>query len=109
MKFNLAYLDFQIILHKDRFPPGYGQQSRSKVASYFDRALALIRKDEAAIDTKYWMILSDADYQKYQQMLRNVRIALREEGVYHPVTLRLLRKLRCAENAAAAECVEQLE
>ena len=55
------------------------------------------------------MQLSDADYEKYQQMLRNVRIELRDEGVYHPVTLRLLRKLRCAGNPAAAECVEKLE
>ena len=109
MQFNLAYLDFQIILHKDRFPEGYGQKSRSKVATYFDRALTLIHKDEAAVDKKYWMQLSDADYEKYQQMLRNVRIELRDEGVYHPVTLRLLRKLRCAGNPAAAECVEKLE
>jgi len=109
MQFNLAYLDFQIILHKDRFPPSYGQKSRQKIAGFFDRAAELIDKDTAAVDNKYWIKLTDADYKKYQQMLRNVRIELRNEGVYHPVTLTLLRKLRCAENPAMAECAEKLE
>ena len=109
MRFNLAYLDFQIILHKDRFPEGFGQKSRQKVAASFDRMLGYIEQDTSGIDKKYWMDLADADQNKYNQMLRNVRIDLREEGVYHPVMLRLMRKLRCAEDPAAAECVEKLE
>lgn len=109
MRFNLAYLDFQIILQKDRFPPDFGQQSREKIAALFDRMRTYIDRDTAEIDQKYWFDLSRADQDKYNQMLRSVRIELRDEGVYHPAMLRLMRKLRCVENPAAAECVEQLE
>ena len=68
-----------------------------------------IDKDTAEIDPKYWVDLSKDDHDKYNQMLRNVRISLRDEGVYDANMLRLMRKLRCAETPAAAECVEKLE
>lgn len=109
LRFNLAYLDFQIILHKDRFPQGYGQKSREKIASVFDRMREYIDRDTAEIDAKYWTDLAPVDQDKYNQMLRSVRITLREEGVYDGNMLRLIRKLRCSENPAAAECVEKLE
>ena len=109
LRFNLAYLDFQLILHKDRFPADFGQKSRLKIASVFDRMRGFIDKDTAEIDPKYWVDLSKDDRDKYNQMLRNVRISLRDEGVYDANMLRLMRKLRCAETPAAAECVEKLE
>lgn len=109
LRFNLAYLDFQLILHKDRFPADFGQKSRVKIASVFDRMREYIDKDTAEIDQKYWVDLSQDDHDKYNQMLRNVRISLRDEGVYDGNMLRLMRKLRCAETPAAAECVEKLE
>ena len=109
LRFNLAYLDFQLILHKDRFPAEFGQKSRLKIASVFDRMRGFIDKDTAEIDPKYWVDLSKDDHDKYNQMLRNVRISLRDEGVYDANMLRLMRKLRCAETPAAAECVEKLE
>lgn len=109
MRFNLAYLDFQMIVHKDRFNEDFGLQSRQEFASMFDRAMSYVEKDTAEIEEKYWMDLSAENTLKYNQMLRDVRIALREEGVYDGRMLRLLRRLRCAEQPAAAECVEQLE
>lgn len=109
LRFNLAYLDFQLILHKDRFPAEFGQKSRLKIASVFDRMREYIDKDTAEIDQKYWVDLTQDDHDKYNQMLRNVRISLRDEGVYDGNMLRLMRKLRCAETPAAAECVEKLE
>ena len=109
LNFNLAYLDFQIILHKDRFPQGFGQKSREKIASVFDRMTSYIAQDTAGIDKKYWITMAQADQDKYNLMLRNVRIALRDEGVYDGNMLRLMRKLRCTENPAAAECTEKLE
>ena len=109
LRFNLAYLDFQLILHKDRFPADFGQKSRLKIASVFDRMRGFIDKDTAEIDPKYWVDLSKDDHDKYNQMLRNVRISLRDEGVYDANMLRLMRKLRCAETPAAVECVEKLE
>lgn len=109
LSYNLAYLDFQMVIHKDRFPEGFGQSSRTYVASIFDAVLDQVHRDKAEIDDKYWVELSQEDTDKYNLMLRDIRIALRDEGVYDSNMLRLIRRLRCNETPAAAECVEQLE
>lgn len=109
VRFNLAYLDFQMIIYKDRFPAGFGQKSREKAASMFDQMMAHIDRDTAEIDQKYWIELSQENVDKYNEMLRSVRITLRDEGVYDGRMLRLMRRVRCQETPAAAECAEQLE
>lgn|SRR5690554_1578754 len=109
MRYNLAYLDFQLITYKDRFTDEFGIQSRQFFADMFDRVLAFIERDTSEIDEKYWIDLSAEDKLQYNEMLRSVRINLRDEGVYDGRMLRLLRRLRCAENPTAAECAEKLE
>ena len=109
VRYNLAYLDFQILVHKDRFTPEFGIQSRKTVAEAYDKVAEFVNRDTQAIPEKYWGDLNPADVDKYNLMLRDVRIALRDEGVYHPTMLKILRKLRCRENPANAECVEKLE
>ncbi|MFY9180445.1 MAG: putative solute-binding protein [Venatoribacter sp.] len=109
IRFNLAYLDFQMVIYKDKFPAGFGQKSREYVASQFDRMIEYIEQDTAAIEDKYWLDLSPEDTARYNEMLRSVRITLRDEGTYDGRMLRLIRRLRCADTPSAAECVEQLE
>jgi hypothetical protein len=109
LRFILAYMDFQIIIRTDKFPADFGQNSRSKVASYFDRVNEFVKKETQEIDPKYWMDLSPETTQEYNEMLRDVRIKLRDEGVYDGKMLKLMRKLRCKTNPAAAECAEKLE
>lgn len=109
LRFVLAYMDFQIIIRADKFPADFGQKSRSKVASYFDRVNEFVTKETQEIDPKYWMDLSPETTQQYNEMLRDVRIKLRDQGVYDGKVLKLMRKLRCKTNPAAAECAEKLE
>lgn len=109
LRFNLAYMDFQIIIRADKFPKGFGQKSRTNVASYFDRVNETVEKATQEIDPKYWMDLSAETTQQYNEMLRDVRIKLRDEGVYDGKMLKLMRKLRCKANPVAAECTEKLE
>lgn len=109
IRYNLAYLDFQIIVHKERFTADFGQKSRELIAAQFDRMLSYIERDTAEIDDRYWVDLTPEAIAQYNEMLRSVRITLRDEGVYDARMLRLMRRLRCAETPAAAECVEQLE
>ncbi|MGB0504498.1 MAG: putative solute-binding protein [Thalassolituus sp.] len=109
MRYNLAYLDFQLVLHRERFDPEYGQKSRTYVLSQFDRAIKSIQTNTAEIEDHYWMDLPEADAKKYNEMLRQVRIELRDEGVYDGKMLKLLKNLRCKDDPSAAECVENLE
>lgn len=110
MRYNLAYLDFQLVMHRERFAEDYGQKSRTFVASLFDRAAKSIQKHTDEIEEHYWLDLPEADVKKYDEMLRQVRIQLRDEGVYDAKMLTLLKNLRCkAVDGAAPECVENLE
>jgi hypothetical protein len=109
LRFVLAYMDFQILIRADKFPEGFGQKSRTMVASYFDRVNEFVEKETQAIDSKYWIELSEENKQKYNEMLRDVRIKLRDQGAYDGKMLKLMRKLRCKANPAAAECSEKLE
>lgn len=109
IRFNLAYLDFQVLVHKDRFSPEFGIRSRQTVAESYNQVSEFVARDTRAIPDKYWVDLSPEDVAQYNLMLRDVRIALRDEGVYHPIMLKILRKLRCRENPVNAECVEKLE
>jgi hypothetical protein len=109
LRFVLAYMDFQIILRADKFPKGFAQKSRTAVASYFDKVNEFVEKETKEIDPKYWIDLSADAKHQYGGMLRDVRIKLRDQGVYDGKMLKLMRKLRCKTNPAAAECVEKLE
>jgi hypothetical protein len=109
LRFILAYMDFQIILRADKFPVGFAQKSRTAVAGFFDKVNEFVEKETKEIDPKYWIDLSDDAKQQYGDMLRDVRIKLRDQGVYDGKMLKLMRKLRCKANRAAAECVEKLE
>jgi len=109
IRFNLAYLDFQIVIHKDRFDPQFGINSRKTIAEAYDKVAEFVQRDTQEIPDEYWVDLDPADVEKYNLMLRDVRLALREDGVYHPTMLKILRKLRCRENPTNAECVEKLE
>jgi hypothetical protein len=102
-------MDFQILIRADKFPEGFGQKSRSTVTSYFDKVSEFVEKETKEIDPKYWVDLSSDAKQQYGGMLRDVRIKLRDQGVYDGRMLKLMRKLRCKTNPAAAECVERLE
>ena len=109
LNFVLAYMDFQIVIRADKFPEGFGQKSRSAVASYFDRVNEFVKKETNEIDPKYWIDLPEDVQQQYGNILRDVRIKLRDKGVYDGKMLKLMRKLRCKSNPAAAECAEKLE
>lgn len=109
IRYNLAYLDFQMISYKDRLPAGFAQKSRELTASYFDRMIEHIERDTSEIEKKYWVDLDKQKMDQYNEILRSVRIELREAGVYDGRMLRLIRRLRCAEVPTAAECVEAVE
>ncbi|MDF1762500.1 MAG: DUF6091 family protein [Oleibacter sp.] len=109
LRYNLAYLDFQLVMHKEKFTSEFMQASRSFVATLFDKAAAGVAKYTEAIEEKYWIDLPPADVAGYNEMLRQVRVVLRDEGVYDGKMLKLLKNLRCKETPSAAECAESLE
>ncbi len=109
LRFNLAQMNGQLILRKDKFPEGFGQHSRDYAYSNFSKALEHIIAAEKGIPAKYWVDLPEDKHNEYKEMLRQVRLELRDEGVYDKRMLKILFKLRCRTDPGHYECIEKLE
>lgn len=109
LRFNLAQMNGQLILRRDKFPEGYGQNSRNYASSNFEKAMEHVVTAEKNIPEKYWVELPEAKKVEYKEMLRQVRIELRDEGIYDARMLKILFKLRCKTNPGHYECIEKLE
>ncbi len=103
-RFPIAQISGNVIIHKAKFPAGYGQKSREWVASQLPRAISLIKKNEAAIPAKYWMDIPANDQVGYVKLMRDSRVELTKEGIYNPKMMKLLKKIRCQANSASFEC-----
>ena len=109
LRFILAQMNGQLILRKDRFPDQFGQKSREYAYSNFPKALENILTAEKDIPEKYWVELPKEKHNQYKAMLRQVRLELRDEGVYDKHMLKILFKLRCKSDPSHYECIEKLE
>ena len=105
----LGQLTAQVVLRQDRFPAGFASQSRPYVTGLFDRAMRIIENAENEVDSKWWIRIPEADRVGYDEMMREARVDLREQGIYHPEMMTLLRKIRCKIDASRGECVNPVE
>lgn len=104
-KYAVAYMNFQVILHRDRFPENAGQMVRDEAVRRIEEAYQIIAQAEAEIPDDAWMYPPAEDVQEYNQMLREVRLSLLEEGLYDERAIRLMKAIRCRVDGSRAECV----
>lgn len=109
VQYPLVQVSLQLYLRKDRFPEGFGQKSREYMFSQYERAQKLVVTAEKEIDKKYWMQIPAVDQEKYNQMIRESRIALTNEGIYDKRTMKMLKQVRCSITPSEAECSQNLE
>lgn len=104
VQYVLAQVSLQVLIHPDRFPDGFGQASRTYINSLFDRQLKIVQRYESDIDTKYWIPVSDANRIRYDEISRQARISLVQDGIYDGKMMALLRKIRCQKDPTRPEC-----
>lgn len=109
VRFPIAQLTFQLLINKDKFPTGYGQASREYWHAQYDRSMRLISQAETAIPSAAWLDLPAASKESYVVLLRDARISLTKEGLYDPLMMTLLKKVRCSIESGNAECSQSLE
>lgn len=102
--FAIAQLSLQMIIRKDRFPKEFGQQSRKYAWAQYNRSISLINGNTESINPDYWMSISKKDQEGYSELLRQTRIALRDQGIYNGKMLKFLAKVRCKLDATLSEC-----
>lgn len=109
LQYPLAQMNFQIILHKSRFPKGYANHVREYAREHLNQAFSIINKATDEIKKKYWMYPTDKQTASYDQMLQSVRLSLRDKGVYDAKALKLMKIIRCKVQPSRGECSQNAE
>ena len=110
VKYPLAQMTLQLLIHSDRFPAGFGGKTRKLAAQSFETGRATAKRAEGTIPAKAWIEIPAADKAKYDQMFLDVRVELRDKHkVYDAKALKVLRKVRCKVDGTRAECAEKRE
>ena len=104
INYPLVQLTIQLIAKKDAFSPEVAQKSREYFYNNLDRILDQLKKEEAKVDTKWWVDIPDTDKREYEVLMQEARNQLRTEGYYDPDMLTLLRKVRCKLDQSRPEC-----
>lgn len=107
LKMPVAHLSLQVVTHLHKFSADFGQKSRSYFAGQFDNLQKPITNAEQEI--LYFFPAPDGEYDNYQNLLRDARISLTEEGVYDPKMISLLKKVRCKSESSLNECADNKE
>ncbi|MDS1310874.1 putative solute-binding protein [Marinobacter xiaoshiensis] len=104
LKYALAYMNFQIILHRDRFPDSAGQMVRDEAVKRMGEAYDIISQAEAEMPESVWMTLPREVTAEYDKMLQKVRLSLVDDGVYDERAIKLMKAIRCRVDATRSEC-----
>jgi len=104
VKYALGYMNFQIIIHRDRFPDETSQFIREQAVSKLDEAYEIIAEAEAGIPDDVWMHLPQERLAEYDRMLQTVRHSLTEDGIFDERAMNLMKAIRCRVDGARSEC-----
>ena len=102
--FPLINVTGNLIIRQNKFPEGFGQNSRAWSLRQLPKAMNTIRRLEAEIPARYKLNVTSEDKLRYQKLLRDGRIELTERGIYDPVMMRVLKRARCTVERTNFEC-----
>lgn len=109
MSLPLLQLTLQLVIRWDQFPSNFGTNTRKAAAENFDAAFEYIGKARDKIKKESWVSATSAQRSEYELMFQKARIRLGKEGVYNPTMLKIMRKVRCAEDGKRIECSQKVE
>lgn len=107
--YKFAQMTFQLVVNRTKFDDKFGQNSREYFYAKFDKTMEGVRAAEAEIPSEYWINPTQKDAAGFDTTLKNVRVSLREEGIYDPKALNLMLKVRCKKTPTRSECVSKTE
>lgn len=104
LRFPVLHVSTNLIIRHQAFPKGYGQKSREWIATQVPRTMDWVDRMEKDIPVRYWQDISANDYVGYVRVIRESRVDLTKAGFYNPKMMKLLKRLRCAQNPNSFEC-----
>lgn len=102
--FPVLHVTSDFVIRPEKFPAGFGQKSRDWFIKNLPKSMAMIKRLEAGIPSKYKMNLNAEDKTKYQKMLRDGRMDMTKRGIYDASMMSVLKRARCSVDKANFEC-----
>ncbi|MFN3586090.1 MAG: putative solute-binding protein, partial [Moraxellaceae bacterium] len=103
-RYPVMQITLQLVIRKDRFPPGFGLKSREHIARQVPRFFELVRILEREVEPRYWMNVPMDDRGGYAEVMRDMRLHLTKAGYYDERMMALLKRVRCKRSPGEAEC-----
>lgn len=108
--YTLGQLTLQMFARHDKLPEDFATWSRKYVfENLYERAQAVVDNAYADVSDDRWIRITEEDTLRYDEMMREARIDLTEQGVYNADMMSLLRNVRCRMDGSRGECSERLE
>lgn len=118
-RFPIAQMTGSLVINRERLKQklpdlddkmlAFRSMSLQFLDQMLDQIFAMIIKTEKDIPAKYWLSLEPENEAHYREMLREARIKMTKEGYYDPRMMKVMKKVRCKLEPAAAECSQNDE
>lgn len=105
----LSQSTIQLIGRAERFPLGVAQLLREDFLLKTDNYVQRVEKERANIPSERWFYVSDEKKGELDAQLRELRLSLRDQGVYDAEMLKLAKKVRCRVTPEQSECKDGRE
>lgn len=102
--YNILYAVMQMVVNHQKVPDGFGAHMRKHALSRFDELENTVNIARSEIPQKYWIKLTSEQKIEYDNLSKQIRINLRDEGAYDAKAISILWKIRCKFNPGATEC-----
>jgi hypothetical protein len=102
--YRLFYGMLQTVIKKENFSPDFGVKMREYMVTRLKQIHKMVKDAENEIPSKYWIKTDDKSKTDLDNISREVRLALKSDETFDPKALRLLWKIRCAQDPSRAEC-----
>lgn len=99
----------QLIARRDAFPTGLAQMLREDFLFKFDFYVKRVKAEERNVLAEYWQHIPVTEQKRRAKQLQQLRLKLRDEGLYDPTMLRIMRKVRCKLDPTNTECIDVVE
>jgi hypothetical protein len=105
----LIQLTIQMVIRHTEFPEGFAAKARQAAYDRMAYAMQYVHLTEKRIPEEHWVEPLLREQGAMNEMMRQSRIKLREDGIYDGRMLKLMRKIRCKRDPRHFECAEKAE
>jgi len=102
--YNILYAVMQMVVNHEKVPDGFGSHMRKHALSRFYELENTVKIAHSEIPQKYWVKLTPDQKNEFNNLSKDIRLSLRDEGDYDSKAISILWKIRCKFNPSATEC-----